>query len=186
MEQSCLLGGSGLILFLMHPSKYHCMTIEAHLPRVWPPLGFLKADIQTNMYHWHLVTPGRCPMVPHHHDGHEPSSCEQKINHLSFVMNSAKAISLFIFFKWNRDNIKVRKYIRKNYLSWVDVILSCLFNLAQMFVLKKFSFKLRRIERLINSIIRLIPKVDDRQGNWKCLPDTVFQKNKPIPAANNN
>ena len=118
----------------MHPSKYHCMTIWAHLPRVWPPLGFLKADIQTNMYHWHLVTPGRCPMVPHHHDGHEPSSCEQKINHLSFVMNSAKAISLFIFFKWNRDNIKVRKYIRKNYLSWVDVILSCLFNLAQMFV----------------------------------------------------
>ena len=51
------------ILFLMYISKYHCMTIWAHLPRVWPPLGFLKADIQTNVSPPNL---GTSPFRPHH------------------------------------------------------------------------------------------------------------------------
>ena len=83
------------ILFLMYISKYHCMTIWAHLPRVWPPLGFLKADIQTNVS---PPNPGTSPLpAPSSAPSSRAPHGKHKINHLSLVMNSAKAISLFIF-----------------------------------------------------------------------------------------
>lgn len=121
--------------------------------------------------------PMAAPWSPHHHDGHEPSSCEHKINHLSFVMNSAKAISLFIFFKWNRDKIKVRKYIRRNYLSWLDVILSCLFNWAQMFVCRKnLAFSNEELKGWLIQLLGLYQKLTtDREiQNWNCPADTEY------------
>lgn len=92
-------------------------------------------------------------------------------------MNSAKAISLFIFFKWNRDKIKVRKYIRRNYLSWLDVILSCLFNLAQMFVCRKnLAFSNEELKGWLIQLLGLYQKLTtDREiQNWKCPADTEY------------
>ena len=74
-------------------------------------------------------------------------------------------------------------YIRRNYLSWIDVILSCLFNLAQMFVCQKnLACSNEELKGWLIQLLGLYQKLttDRENENWNCprAQNSVLQKEK--------